>query len=149
MSTPRKVVSLPRPKGTRKSTKRAQLVLTMHPRQLRELEARAKARSMSLAGYVRALLDDDDDGRDAPDVRAAIGAGLTSAFAGFMFEKGAAIARAPESRDFRLSSGLASPPRARGGILGFLVDNECPVCSRVPAEGHAPGCSGTFPEVSS
>ena len=44
--TTRKVVSLPRPKGTRKSTPRAQLVLTMHPRQLRELEARAKARSM-------------------------------------------------------------------------------------------------------
>lgn len=89
--TTRKLVSLPRPKGTRKSTKRAQLVLTMHPRQLRELEARAFSRSMSLAGYVRALLDEDDD--DAGDMgRAMIKGALGAALAGFAFEKGAEVA---------------------------------------------------------
>lgn len=131
--TTRKLVSLPRPKGTRKSTKRAQLVLTMHPRQLRDLEARAKARSMSLAGYVRALLDEDDD--DAGDMgRAMIKGALGAALAGFAFEKGAEVARAA--------------PRG-GGVLGFLIDRECPVCERVPAEGHKPGCPGAFPEVPS
>lgn len=134
----RRVVALPRPKGTRKTTKRAQLVLTMHPRQLADLETRAKARSMSLSGYVRALLDDDDDDdhvhvRNAMTGRDTVRDVVTSALAGFMFQKGADLARAP----------AAPGPR----FLDWLVDRECPVCGKVPAEGHTPGCTGTFPEV--
>lgn len=59
-----KRVRLPRPKGARKGTT-AQLVLTMHPRQLAAIEARARATSMSLTAYVLALLDSDlEDIRD-------------------------------------------------------------------------------------
>jgi len=59
-------VALPRPKGTRASS-RVELSITMHPRELRELEARASSRSMSLTAYVRALLESDaDDVAPAP-----------------------------------------------------------------------------------
>lgn len=135
----RRIVALPRPKGTRKATKRAQLVLTMHPRQLADLEARAKARSMSLSGYVRALLDDDDDGPTLGPTLAGRGTVrdvLTSALAGFMFQKGADLARGP------------APAGPAPRFLDWLADRECTVCGNVPGEGHAPGCTGTFPEVS-
>lgn len=49
-------MSLPRPKGTRV---RAQLVITMHPKQLAQLQERADAANMSLTAYVTALLDSD------------------------------------------------------------------------------------------
>jgi hypothetical protein len=53
-------VAIPRPKGTR-ATSRAELSITMHPRELEELAARARSRSMTLTGYVRALLASDPD----------------------------------------------------------------------------------------
>lgn len=55
-----RTVALPRPKGTR-ATSRASLTITMHPRELAELERRAAAASMSLTGYVAALLASDAD----------------------------------------------------------------------------------------
>lgn len=51
-------VALPRPKGTRK-TSRVVLTITMHPARLAVLRARADAASMSLTAYVDALLDSD------------------------------------------------------------------------------------------
>lgn len=53
-----RTIALPRPKGTR-STSRVAVTLTMHPRQLAALEARAKAASMSPTAYVAALLESD------------------------------------------------------------------------------------------
>lgn len=53
-------VALPRPKGTR-ATSRVDLTISMHPRKLEELEARAAAASMSLTAYVGALLDSDNE----------------------------------------------------------------------------------------
>ncbi len=61
-------VSLPRPKGTRR-TSRAELVILMHPRKLAALQARARAVGMSLTAYVGALLD--SDGEDVPEIAAA------------------------------------------------------------------------------
>lgn len=55
-----RTIALPRPKGTRASS-RVAVVLTMHPRELRELEDRAARASMSLTAYVKALLDSDGD----------------------------------------------------------------------------------------
>jgi hypothetical protein len=55
-----RTVALPRPKGTR-ATSRASLTITMHPRELAELERRAAAASMSLRAYVVALLASDAD----------------------------------------------------------------------------------------
>lgn len=37
------------------------LTITMHPRELAQLEARAASREMSLTAYVAALLDSDPD----------------------------------------------------------------------------------------
>lgn len=51
-------VALPRPKGTR-ATSRVALTVTMHPRDLERLKARAAAVSMSLTAYVGALLESD------------------------------------------------------------------------------------------
>lgn len=53
-----KRVALPRPKGTRK-TSRVAVTITMHPARLAVLEARAAAASMSLTAYLDALLDSD------------------------------------------------------------------------------------------
>jgi hypothetical protein len=55
----RATVALPRPKGLQRI--RATLAITMHPRQLVELEQRAAAASMSLTAYVAALLASDGD----------------------------------------------------------------------------------------
>jgi hypothetical protein len=55
----RATVALPRPKGLQRI--RATLSITMHPRQLVELEQRAAAASMSLTAYVAALLASDGD----------------------------------------------------------------------------------------
>jgi len=60
-------VSLPRPKGTRASS-RATLTVSMHPRELEELRARAAAASMSLTAYVSALLASDADDLPAASV---------------------------------------------------------------------------------
>lgn len=58
-------MGLPRPPRTRKR-KRAALIVNMHPEQLRALERRAKAASMTLAEFVSALLFDDAPDTDCP-----------------------------------------------------------------------------------
>ena len=63
-------VALPRPPGTRRSTPRAELVISMHPRKLASLQARARAVGMSLTAYVDALLE--SDGEDVPAVSDSI-----------------------------------------------------------------------------
>lgn len=63
---PRVRVQLPRPRGTR-STSRVELLITMHPSELVRLKQRAAAASMSLTGYVSALLESDRE--DVPGAR--------------------------------------------------------------------------------
>lgn len=68
-------VAIPRPKGTR-ATSRATLTITMHPRELEALEGRARAASMSLTAYVRALLESDREdvpGANRPRSRFSLG----------------------------------------------------------------------------
>lgn len=53
-----RVIKLPRPPRT---SARIRVTLVMHPKQLAELEAKARAASMSLTAYFAALLASDDE----------------------------------------------------------------------------------------
>lgn len=64
-----RTVALPRPRGTRASS-RVALTITMHPRELAALERRAAGASMSLRAYVLALLESDAE--DLPKVKKRI-----------------------------------------------------------------------------
>lgn len=58
-------VALPTPARKRRAA-RVELSITMHPSELEELVTRARARSMTLTGYIRALLASDADDVEAP-----------------------------------------------------------------------------------
>lgn len=136
MKSRRVRVALPRPKGTRASS-RAELSITMHPRELLELEARARSRSMSITAYVRALLASDAD-----DVAPPAAPRRTFSLAELATDAELVGAGALHAQIPRTPENVAKV-RAFALDLGApLADDECSACGRVPyAEGHAPDCA--------
>lgn len=95
---PRTYVRLPWPRGAHKD-RRVQLVIIMHPTQLDALRVRAESASMSLTGYVAALLESD-----AEDI-VEVGAGFSAR----------EIASVPELLGARVNRGI--PAELTGQVV--------------------------------
>lgn len=129
MTRKRKRVALPRPRGTR-ATSRVELLVSMHPRRMAQLVERAAAASMSLTAYVDALLASDGDDV-APRPRSTLS---LAELAGPPALLGARVNRDVEVRDLDAARSVAA-------ALGApLADDECECGAVVPPEQHAAGC---------
>jgi len=141
----RRTVALPRPKGTR-ATSRVALTITMHPRRLEQIEQRAAAASMSLTAYVDALLE--SDGEDVAPRRDPKVNWLED-------NSGATVARrcelgvAERLSDARTRCVLAAGHKGTCSSTGPL-SSYCAHCDQPTGAKHLPSCAfvvlGAVPE---